>query len=96
MKHGTLHAYRNLGCRCDDCLDAERAYRGVVTIRRGKRVVRPDYIVHPSRVPRRSRRDELPTTCWCESAMVFVPRADVLAGRTRTCGLDGCTAELVA
>lgn len=34
---------------------------------------------------------ELLTTCWCETSYLLVPAADVIAGRTRSCGRDNCT-----
>ena len=35
----------------------------------------------------------LEVTCWCESRIVIVPKSDVAAGRTRSCGLPRCNEE---
>jgi hypothetical protein len=39
--------------------------------------------------------DHLVTMCWCEREMVAVPRRDVLAGTTRSCGHPDCHAPKV-
>lgn len=36
---------------------------------------------------------DLWVTCWCETEIVAVPAADVLAGRTASCGRNGCSSE---
>jgi hypothetical protein len=40
--------------------------------------------------------DDLAVTCWCESTVVHVRRADLLAGRTASCGNPHCTPDEAA
>ena len=35
---------------------------------------------------------DLPTVCWCERKVMWVPRRMVQAGRTRSCGTRLCEA----
>lgn len=37
-----------------------------------------------------SRPGHLAVSCWCEKFYVSVPEADVLAGRTASCGRPNC------
>jgi hypothetical protein len=40
----------------------------------------------------RRRAGELPVECWCSDTTVWVQRRLLLAGLTRSCGLEGCEA----
>lgn len=73
----TLHGTRGRyvnGCRCEDCTAADRAYHR----NRGR--------ITNKAVP----IDSLLSVCWCCATYLFVPRADVLAGRTESCGSPNC------
>ena len=34
--------------------------------------------------------DTLDVTCWCEAEVLTIPKAEVLAGLTRSCGAPEC------
>lgn len=40
--------------------------------------------------------DALLVACWCEKSYVWVPRAEVRACRTRSCGGRDCRQEVAA
>lgn len=39
---------------------------------------------------RKAPGERLEVTCWCEAETVRVPVEEVRAGRTRSCGAEGC------
>ncbi len=45
---------------------------------------------------RRTKGPRLPVSCWCEDTTVWVMKAAIVDGLTRSCGLEHCTPELIA
>lgn len=87
--HGTRACYQS-GCRRPECKKANRDY---MRDRRGTPYWgdrRTDaYAVQPQ-----TDVEVLAVTCWCEGSVVGVPRDDVLAGRTGSCGAPRCKEEV--
>jgi hypothetical protein len=52
LRHGTIYAYNDKGCRCDDCLDAWRGYHE-------RRKTDPEYLARRLRATQRWRQRQL-------------------------------------
>lgn len=103
--HGRVSCYNNDQCRCRACRRAMADYQEEYRAPK-KPVTKKDQRARaagrfaPRRIPQ-SRINHghppgtMPVTCWCEDAIVLVPEADIIAGRTHSCGLDACTPLLV-
>jgi len=48
------------------------------------------WLVLSNDVPYNVPSGYLAVTCWCEAAYAFVPEAEILAGRTISCGHWRC------
>lgn len=83
MKHGTVDGYTNHRCRCADCRRAQTDYN-----RQRRAARRSPHSWHRRPV----RSDELAVLCWCQLEIVSVPRTEVLACRTASCGMPNCKA----
>lgn len=44
----------------------------------------------PTAVMRRSDGEYLVSACWCQTTTVWVPKAQVARGLTKSCGRPGC------
>lgn len=42
------------------------------------------------RIPTADRGDEIQATCWCDKRVVWITLADVIEGRTESCGHPRC------
>lgn len=82
MIHGSRTAYCYHRCRCDECRAANAAYVSQWAWTTGRASPR-EQSGHKG-----SRSGRLLVTCWCEASFVSIDRAEVLAGRTGSCGPD--------
>lgn len=78
--HGVRTNGFNWGCRCQVCIDANRAYHAAYRAKQGL----------SSSASGAAPSGYLAVNCWCEASIVGVTKADLLAGRTGSCGRHGC------